>query len=185
MAGGLFFILANYSIPALRPLLPTATLYTAGASTMAIAVAATTLAPNYKFFRNLNGGVSIWVLLIIYIVIDISRLAKINVAFSIAHLGGGIAGFLFVYFLRKGKDGSIWMNNLFSWFIHLFDPGKKSKTPNVKEKIFYETGNRNPYSKKANITPQRIDEILDKINSQGYHLLTDEEKSILKRASEE
>jgi uncharacterized protein YcgL (UPF0745 family) len=36
-----------------------------------------------------------------------------------------------------------------------------------------------------NITSKRIDEILDKINQQGYHLLTDEEKDILRRAAEE
>jgi len=35
------------------------------------------------------------------------------------------------------------------------------------------------------VTQQRIDEILDKINQKGYHFLTDEEKELLKRASEE
>jgi hypothetical protein len=35
------------------------------------------------------------------------------------------------------------------------------------------------------VTQQRIDEILDKINQQGYRFLTDEEKDILKRAADE
>jgi hypothetical protein len=55
----------------------------------------------------------------------------------------------------------------------------------VKEKIFYNTGGRQPFSKSSNVTQQRIDDILDKINQKGYQFLTDEEKAILKRASEE
>jgi hypothetical protein len=42
-----------------------------------------------------------------------------------------------------------------------------------------------PYKKIPNITQKRIDEILDKINQQGYRFLTSEEKEILKRAAEE
>ena len=42
-----------------------------------------------------------------------------------------------------------------------------------------------PFNKTANVTQQRVDEILDKISQKGYHFLTDEEKSILKRAGEE
>lgn len=183
LAGALFFLLGNYCIPALHTLSINTSLHTAGASTMAIAVATTALAPNYKFFRNFNGGISIWVLLLIYIVIDIAGLATNNAAFSLSHLGGAAAGYLFVYFLRKDKDGSIWMNNFYNWIAEFFDP-KKKKDPEIKEKIFYQTGNRTPYSKTTVITQQRVDEILDKINSQGFHLLTEEEKNILKKAGE-
>ena len=69
--------------------------------------------------------------------------------------------------------------------MNLFNPNKNRNSNNVKEKVFYNTEGRKPYKKTANITPQRIDEILDKINQKGYHLLTDEEKNILKRAAEE
>ena len=62
---------------------------------------------------------------------------------------------------------------------------KNAKEKPIKEKVFYKTGNRPPYSKTANLTQQRVDEILDKINQKGYKTLTSEEKDILKRASEE
>ncbi|MEO5942365.1 MAG: DUF6576 domain-containing protein, partial [Ferruginibacter sp.] len=55
----------------------------------------------------------------------------------------------------------------------------------TREKFFYNTGNREPYSKTSNVTQQRVDEILDKINQKGYHFLTDEEKQILRKASED
>jgi membrane associated rhomboid family serine protease len=185
IVGGLVFIIANYLVPTLRSSVSGAVLMGGNAATMAVAVATTTLAPDFRFFRNLNGGIPIWVLTLIYILIDFAGIASLGAAFSLSHLGGGAAGFLFIYLLRKDVDGSIWMNNLYSWFMNLFNPNKKNNPVNLKEKVFYNTDGRKPYKKTANITPERVDEILDKINQKGYHLLTDEEKNILKRAAEE
>jgi membrane associated rhomboid family serine protease len=185
LAGGLVFILANYLIPPLRPSVSEAVLLGSNAATMAVAVATTTLAPDFRFFRNLNGGIPIWILTLIYILIDFAGIASLSAAFSLSHLGGAAAGFLFIYLLRKDIDGSIWMNSFYSWFMNLFNPDKKNKNTNIKEKVFYNTEGRKPFKKTPNITPQRVDEILDKINQKGYHLLTDEEKNILKRAAEE
>jgi membrane associated rhomboid family serine protease len=185
LAGALVFILASYLIPPLKPYLNTSSLIGANAATMGVAVATTTLAPYYRFFKNLNGGIPIWVLTLIYILIDFAGVATQNAAYSLSHLGGALAGFFFVVLLRKGKDGSVWMNNLYSWFMNLFNPNKKSSTVSVKEKVFYNSEGRKPYNKTSNITQQRVDEILDKINQKGFHFLTDEEKNILKRAAEE
>jgi membrane associated rhomboid family serine protease len=185
IVGGLVFIIANYLVPTLRSSVSGAVLMGGNAATMAVAVATTTLAPDFRFFRNLNGGIPIWVLTLIYILIDFAGIASLGAAFSLSHLGGAAAGFLFIYLLRKDVDGSIWMNNLYSWFMNLFNPNKKNNPVNLKEKVFYNTDGRKPYKKTANITPERVDEILDKINQKGYHLLTDEEKNILKRAAEE
>ncbi|MDB5202160.1 MAG: rhomboid family intrarane serine protease [Ferruginibacter sp.] len=186
--GGIVFIIANYSIPALAPTLPTASLIGANAATMAVATATTTLHPNFKFFQQIRGGIPIWVLLAVYILIDLAGIAGLGhpaAAHSLSHLGGALAGYLFIVLLRKGKDGSLWMNRLYHWFMNLFNPNKKGHDTSLKEKIFYDTGNRAPYSKKSIITQQRVDEILDKINQRGYHFLTDEEKEILKKAAEE
>ena len=185
LTGGLIFILANYLIPPLRPSVSEAVLLGSNAATMAVAVATTTLAPDFRFFRNLNGGIPIWVLTLIYILIDFAGIASLSAAFSLSHVGGAVAGFLFIYLLRKDIDGSIWMNNFYNWFMNLFNPNKKNENVNIKEKVFYNTEGRKPFKKTPNITPQRVDEILDKINQKGYHLLTDEEKNILKRAAEE
>lgn len=186
LVGALVFILANYLIPPLRPMIGNSSLIGANAATMAVAVATTTLAPDYRFFRNLNGGIPIWVLTLIYILIDFAGVASLSAALSLSHLGGGLAGFLFVLMLRKEKDGSIWMNNLYNWFMNLFNPDKKkNKSSSIKEKIFYNLDGKKPFHKTPTITQQRVDEILDKISQKGYHLLTEEEKNILKRAAEE
>jgi len=183
LVGAIFFILANYLIPPLKPYIADASLIGANASTMAVAVATSTLAPGYRFFRNINGGISIWVLTGIYILIDFAGIASFSAAICLAHIGGALAGFLFVILLHRGIDGSLWMNNFYKWFSTLFTPAQ-TKTSSVKEKVFY-NADRAPYKKTSNVTQQRVDEILDKINQQGYHFLTDEEKNILKRASEE
>jgi hypothetical protein len=185
LAGAVFFIIALYSIPVLQP--AKGLYYLAGSSTgsMAIAIAVTTMAPNYRIFRNIGTGIPVWVLTSIFLLINfISAFANKNPN-SFGILGAAFAGFIFVFFLRRGKDGSTWMNNLYDWFINLFNPHKQKPGSSVKEKVFYNTGSRQPYTRSANVTQQRVDEILDKINQKGYHFLTDEEKNILKKASEE
>jgi len=185
LAGALVFIIANYSIAPLKPYINNASLLGANAATMALATATTFLAPDYRFFRNLNGGIPIWVLTLVYVLIDFAGVASQSAAFSLSHLAGGAAGFLFIYFMRKGYDGSVWMNKLYHWFMNLFNPNRKISSGSIREKVFYNSDGRKPYKKTSNITQQRVDEILDKINQKGYHFLTDEEKSILKRAAEE
>ena len=185
LAGSIAFILAYYLIPPLHPFIGSASLIGANAATMAVAVATTTLEPQYRFFRNLNGGIPIWVLTLIYVLIDIAGVASLGAAFSLSHLFGGLAGFVFIYLLRNKIDGSIWMNSLYHWFMHLFNPHKKKTKNPLKEKVFYNAGGRKPFLKTSNVTQQRVDEILDKINQTGYHFLTAEEKDILKRAAEE
>jgi hypothetical protein len=53
-----------------------------------------------------------------------------------------------------------------------------------KEEVFYNTRGQQPFVKRTNVTQQKVDEILDKINQKGYQKLTEEERDILRRASE-
>jgi membrane associated rhomboid family serine protease len=186
LAGAIAFICANYLIAPLKPAIGTSFLYGANAATMAIAVATTVLAPDYRFFKMLNGGIPIWVLTLLYVIIDFAGIASSSAAYNISHLGGAAMGYLFAFSFKRGNDLSLWMNNVYDWFINLFNPDKKPAyvKRKIKEKVFYKTGNQKPFVKTSNITQQRIDEILDKINQRGYNLLTDEEKNILKKAGE-
>lgn len=185
LTGGLFFILSHSLFPFLQTLQAQASLLGASAAVTAVAVAATTLAPNYRFFRNLGNGIPIWVLTAIYLLVAFAGVVSLSAAYSIATLGGALAGFLFVLLLRRGIDGSNWMNNLYNWITNLANPNKKGGTASVKQQTFYKTGDRSPYTKTVNVTQQRVDEILDKIHQKGYQFLSEEEKNILKKASEE
>ena len=184
LLGAVFFVTAHYVFPPLAAVRGSAGLLGANAGVLAVAMATTTLEPGYRFFRQIRGGIPIWVLMGLYVLIDFAGVANFSAAYSLSHLGGALAGFLFVVFLRKGKDGSVWMNKSWSWFINLFTP-PPPKNNNVKDKVFYNTGNTKPYVKTSNLTQKRVDEILDKINHKGYHFLTDEEKDFLKKAAED
>ncbi len=185
LLGGIVFIASHYLIPPLQPATNNAALLGANAGSLAVAMATTTLSPDHRFFTQIRNGIPIWVLMSIYILIDFAGIADQGAAYSLSHLAGVLAGFLFVVFLRKGKDGSVWMNRSYSWVMNLFNPYKKPTKEKIRETVFYNTGKRKPYEKTTHITQQRVDEILDKISQKGYHFLTEEEKDILKKAAED
>ncbi len=183
LAGALVFIATSYAFADLRNQIEYSFMLGGNAAIMAIAIATTTLSPDYRMFRMLNGGIPLWILTALYIVIDVA--GSEGTANKLAHLGGGLTGFLLVVSLRKGYDWSLWMNHVYDWFLNLFNPDKKPlRQDKIKEKVFYNTGGQKPFVKRPVITQQRIDEILDKINQKGINHLSDEEKNILKKARE-
>jgi hypothetical protein len=132
----------------------------------------------------INGGIPLWVVTMIFVIIDLATIPYNNPGGHIAHLAGAGMGFLFTVMLRNGKDGSIWINNFFDWVNDLFNPEKPKKNKPVKKQLFYKS-TVSPYKKTTIITQKRIDEILDKIGQKGYESLTPDEKEILKQASTE
>ncbi len=183
-AGALAFIISYNIIPALKVDLIGAKALGASAGVMAVAIATTVLAPGYRIFPMINGGIPLWVVTMIFVIIDLATIPYNNPGGHIAHLAGAGMGFLFMVMLRNGKDGSIWINNFFDWVNNLFNPEKPKKDKVVKTQLFYKS-TVSPYKKTTIITQQRIDEILDKIGQKGYESLTLDEKEILKQASKE
>jgi membrane associated rhomboid family serine protease len=185
IAGAALYILSYYIFPHLQAQIPFATLAGANPAVIAVAVATTAVAPDYRIFPMINGGVPLWVLTLIFALINFSSIPYGDSGAYIANLAGAGIGFLFIYQMRKGNDWSVWINNFFDWCHDLFNPYRKTKIKSAKDEFFYNVSGTQPYKKIPNITQKRIDDILDKINQQGYRFLTDEEKDILKRAAEE
>ena len=184
--GAVAYLLTVNLVPALQAnvtnLLP---LQGAGTGIMAVAVGTTALAPNYRLLPMLNGGIPIWVLTLIWILVDYSMVASIGAGAAVAHLAAGGAGLLYVSALKRGLDRGEWMHQLSEWFITLFEPKPSKNNPkDMRQKMHYKSG-PSPYQSKSQLTQQRIDEILDKINVKGYHSLSDEEKELLNRAGKE
>jgi hypothetical protein len=184
LAGAIAFVGAFHVIPTLKDHIDNANAVGASAGIMAIAIATTTIAPGYRIFPMLNGGIPLWVLTMIFLIIDLATIPGANSGGHIAHLAGALAGYLFIYAFRKGYDGSDWMNNAYDWFNNLFNPSRPAKRRKVKQELFYKSKTQ-PFTKTPNLTQQKVDEILDKINQKGYSHLTEEEKELLKRASKE
>jgi len=184
LGAAIAFLLAYQFIPSLHAQQTYATTMGASAGVMAIAIAATLVSPTYKIFPLLGGGIPLWGLTAFYVVSSLLTVSFSETATMMMQLAGALSGFLFIYFLRKGYDGGAWMNNFFDWVNNLFNPDKPKKGTTIKEELFYKTGTK-PFIKTPNVTQQRIDAILDKINHKGYDALTEEEKDLLRRASKE
>ncbi|MBC7947529.1 MAG: rhomboid family intramembrane serine protease [Chitinophagaceae bacterium] len=183
IGGAIAFILAYNFLPALKPQLHVQSALGASAGVMAIAVATTFIAPSYRIFPRLNGGIPLWVITAIYLIINLVTISRSNPGLYFAHLAGALTGFLFMYSFRHGYDWSGWINNFFDWFTNLFNPDRPRKGKQIKQELFYKSATQ-PFKKTPNVTEQRVDEILDKISQKGYNSLSEEEKDMLKRASQ-
>lgn len=184
LAGAVAFLLAFNFLNVLKPAAPVASALGASAGVMAIAIATTMIAPYYRIFPMLNGGIPLWVLTVVFVIIDLATIPYNNAGGHIAHIAGATMGCAFVLLMQRGYDLSNWMNNFFDWVNNLFNPDKPKKGKRVKDQLFYKSPAR-PFKKTPNLTQQKVDEILDKIHQKGYHYLTEEEKELLKRASQE
>jgi membrane associated rhomboid family serine protease len=167
-AGAFIFILSYNTLPFFTH--NNAALYSsmvgASASVMAIMVATATLLPDYTISLILIGPVKLKWLILVFIIIDFLGTTGANSGGKIAHLGGGLVGFLYIKQLQKGND---WIGNI----AKLFKPKPKLKIVS------------NNTSKRAVSLPRQdeIDLILDKISKSGYDSLSKQEKEILFRAS--
>jgi membrane associated rhomboid family serine protease len=182
LAGSIFFVLGANGLNTLQ-LAGGPIMMGGGAAIMAIAIGTTLLAPNYRIFPMIGSGIPLWVLTVVFVLVNYAGIAPQNIAIPIAHIGGGLMGVLYVWQLRKGNNWGSWMFTFTAWVNDLFNPEKKL-APVQKDTLFYKT-DKQPYVKRPNITQQRLDDILDKINQHGYEHLTEEEKIFLKKASKE
>lgn len=186
LCGAALYLLCVNLFPGLKAYVDGGTLEGASAGIMAIAIATTILAPGYRFFPMINGGIPLWVVTVIYVLVDIAMIAGMsNPGGHVSHIGGGLFGILYMKQMQKGTDLGNGMNRFFNWCNNLFTPDPQIKRKATREEFFYETTGTTPFRKVPNLTQKRIDAILDKIGEQGYHKLTDEEKQILKRAAED
>jgi hypothetical protein len=173
IAGAFAFL----TISLLQPIIPSFPLEAANAAIMAVALAATTIAPQYRLFQHIGTGIPLWVFTVLYIIVDLVGLGGVSVHHYITHLAGGGMGVIYMLLYQRGYDAGKWMNQIFEWCNHLFRPTTKSNRNNIKNKIFYQAGNRSPYEKTTTVTEQKIDAILDKISQKGYASLSKEEKT--------
>lgn len=139
---------------------------------IAVAVATTTLSPNYKIFQQIGSGFSLWILTGIYLLIDISYVAYSNWAVVASHITAALVGFIFIQQLRSGNDWGAWMYAVTNGVQNIFNPTKKNKLQAIKSD--------------ENIVDEnqlKIDAILDKINQKGYDSLSKIDKEFLEKNS--
>jgi hypothetical protein len=181
LGGAIAFLLAYNLFPSLSVHNSQVVTFGASAGVMAIAVVTTLISPGYRLFPLIKGGLPLWVLSALYIVSDLVTVSIRDTASIIIQLAGAFTGLLYIFFLQKGYDWSKWMSNFFDWVNNLFNPKKNNKLNDI---LTHRSISIQEH-KSPEITHQRIDAILDKINQQGYNSLSDAEKDLLKRAGDD
>jgi membrane associated rhomboid family serine protease len=166
--GAIAFLTVNALLPGLvngaQPIMG------AGSSVVGIAVATTVLAPRYKLFPLVNGGIPLWVLTLVFLVLDFSTAVAVP-SILISHLIAALVGFGYMKLLQNGTNTGDWMVRFYQSGNALFEPAelREKKSSAVKN------------SEKEN----ELNAILDKMNSVGYDNLSENEKAFLKSASQE
>lgn len=168
----------------------------ASAGVMAMAVAAAVIAPDYSIRLLLFGEVRLKFIVLVLLILDLVAIGKnSNTGGHISHLGGALAGALFVLQLRAGNDWAIPINRFLDKMLQFFR-NLKGTSPRPGPRVVYrnpvkaaaaaeEGKRRNKASENNNTLSQQeqIDAILDKIKQSGYNSLNDEEKEFLFNAS--
>lgn len=204
LIGGALFVVSYNVFPLFNDGLTQSFLVGASAAILGIVIATAVREPNYRIRLFVFGSVALKWLAIATVVVDALLVASSNAGGHFAHLGGALAGWLFVVALRKGFDITAWVNALIDfpgWLLH--GGLRRPKSPKLKvQKVKVKKQKKSHSSaKNGSDTPKNdhaddyrynasrkqqadeTDRILEKIKQHGYAGLTDEEKRKLFEAS--
>ncbi len=188
IAGGLTYIAIYNLSPYFHEQVALSRMLGASAAAFSVAVAASTLLPNYTFSLILIGPIRIKYIAIFYIILSLAQSIGPNAGGNLAHLGGAVMGYLFIKLLQNGYDigrpvyavSSVW-NSFF----------RKKSSMHVAYRA-RQVQRTTTYSKPAGTSSvtvempnqDEVDSILDKISQSGYESLSKEEKQKLFKASQ-
>jgi membrane associated rhomboid family serine protease len=168
LLGGIIFLVIQNTVPFFIERTSLYGLTGASGSVYAVAVAAATLVPDYRFFLVFIGPVRIIYIVAIFVFISFISIIGENPGGNICHLGGALLGYLYISQLKKGRDIGQPINIIARWIRNIRKPRMKVS-----------------YKKDGDeISQKEVDAILDKINRSGYESLTKEEKQKLYKASQ-
>lgn len=157
----------------------------ASAAVMAVVWTSAMLSPDYIMNLLFLGPVKLKYIALGLLFMDlVGSAGSLNQGGHFAHIGGALFGIMFVYLLRNGTD-------ITAPFVRTSNsyaaPRKKkiTKTARNKFRVVHNNAKSDSADNPGSAFNQQaeLDRILDKINSQGYDKLTDEEKDFLYKAS--
>lgn len=150
----------------------------ASASVFAVLVAIAVYDPNQEIRLFFIGTFPLKYIAAFYVLLSVIGISTSNPGGNIAHVGGALWGWFYIFQLRKGNDIS-------DGFIKLINSAgdKLSQLFKPKEKmtVTYKQPPRDDYeyNRQKNIKHEEINRILEKIAKSGYENLTKKEKEIL------
>ncbi|MBU1010990.1 MAG: rhomboid family intramembrane serine protease [Bacteroidetes bacterium] len=174
IAGALLFIAAFNLFPVFEQANQQAVALGASASVLAIVVAIATYVPDYTVHLFLIGQIRLKYLAMAFIVLDFFSIQGNNPGGHIAHIGGALFGFIYIFSVKKN--------------LHFLQRFRFSRKARMKVDHRNYSTNARPvddetYNKRKVAEQQEIDHILDKIARSGYNSLNAKEKELLFRTS--
>jgi len=175
LAAGLAFVGLSSFWPAIQG----DTILTAMPGVMAFAVGAFVLVPRYRFFLTEHFSIPIWLVLIIFVVLNVMTVSN-RLPLMVLLALSALFGALYIQMLKSGyKPGQF-----------LYSGGDKLQAMVTPEELL---GKRSPAKREQSLkvgkrqivehpSQEYIDTLLDKINQKGYKSLTAEEKATLMNA---
>jgi membrane associated rhomboid family serine protease len=174
--GALFFILSYNIFPAFKGIVTESIAIGASASVLAVFIAIAVYIPNYTIYLFLVGRIKLIYVAFIFLAVDLLSINKGNPGGHLAHIGGALWGYIYIFQLKKGRDIS-------SMLAHLLNLRSLFKKRRTKFKIEYKREGKpltdEEYNANRAEKQKKIDEILDKIAKRGYESLSKEEKEFL------
>ncbi len=167
---------------------PSSGMLGASAAVWAVVMATTVLRPDYVIHLIFLGAVRLKYVTLVLMLLTIIAIPGLNTGGEMAHIGGMIIGWLFIYLLQNGNDLSVSFNRMWdpiaSAFSGLFvggaARGRRAPEHNPHMRVVKTKRYADDRKKEAQQSRQeRVDEILDKINDSGYDSLTEEDKDFL------
>jgi membrane associated rhomboid family serine protease len=174
LIGATFYILSYNIFPYYTSVLHSSMLLGASGSVIAIIVASAIQAPNMKLQLLLLGNIPLKYIAIVTVLLSFFGITSSNAGGELAHLGGALAGYIFVVSLQKGKDLTLLFSKTIDFLHNLFVTKKLRVQKKSNPRNARMTDAEFNMNKARNM--QEIDRILDKIKSSGYDSLTSEEK---------
>lgn len=170
LAGFLFFFLSYNYVPVLKPAAEVGTMVGASAGVFAVIFGAIALSPNYEMGLLFFGPVRIKYLGIAALVLDVINMPHGNTGGYFAHIGGALAGYLYIKALQNGFD-----------FSYPFKKVGKLFTRSSAVKMVHRSDENKAKAERPRTDSEqkRIDDILDKISRSGYESLSKEEREFL------
>ncbi|MFY0673817.1 MAG: rhomboid family intramembrane serine protease [Bacteroidia bacterium] len=180
LVGGLSFMIAANILPTMSP---ENRLVGASGAVTGFILAATTLNPLYSIRLLFFGDVKIWMIAAFFVVGDLIFIAE-NTGGRIAHLAGGLTGYLFVTQLKNGNDFGAWISRFNQAVLAFFKPKEKSKFKVHSNPSGKASSGKSQSSFSNAVSQEEIDAILDKISKSGYDSLSKRERDILFKVSD-
>lgn len=147
---------------------------------MAFAIGAITLAPRFRFYLGERFAIPLWLVLAVFLLINTLNFAGSHYGMLLLCAAAALTGFGYIKLLQSGVRPGQRVYAALKGLQGSFTPNTMQASGGQQRRT-QALHTRKPEPEQ--VTDERIDMLLDKINQKGYDSLTAEEKETLLKAS--